>query len=91
MSAKGINRGLVLYGERVPGFKMNYYLRLPDGKRGYAFSRDYTEHTYELCKSGIRIGDLLSTRSRDRGIMLLVKYTLYMMPYLQEYYGLEAA
>ena len=91
MNIKKINRGLVLYGERANGFKINYYLRLPNGGREYAFTKEYTHHTYELCKSGIRVGDLISTRSRRRDVMKLVKYTVYMMPYLQECLGLEAA
>lgn len=70
---------------------IDYYLVLPDQTKLYAFSRTYTHSTYNMCKSGILVNELLGTRSRDTSIMRLVKYTNVMMPYLVEEYGLKTA
>ena len=69
---------------------VDYYLMLPN-ERLYAFSKKYTHHTYELCRSGIQVNDLMNRRSRDFSIMKLVDYTNLMMPYLAEYYDLPCA
>ncbi len=69
---------------------VDYYLILPN-ERLYAFSKRYTHHTYELCRSGIPVNDLMVRRSRDFSIMKLVDYTNLMMPYLAEYYDLPCA
>ena len=50
---------------------IDYFLQMPDGEQIYAFSIIYTDHTYDMCKGGIRINDLLTKRSHDYGIMRL--------------------
>ena len=41
---------------------IDYYLVLPkEQERMYAFSKMYTQATYDLCKSGIRVNDLIIT------------------------------
>lgn len=57
-------------------------------ERIYAFTRPYTDGTYEICKSGIRVNDLSTMRTRDKAVMKLVKYLNVMLPYLREYYDL---
>ena len=66
---------------------IDYYLMMPDGEKIYAFSIIYTDHTYDMCKGGIRINDLLTKRSHDYGIMRLVKRMKFMLPYLKEEYN----
>lgn len=70
---------------------IDYYLVLPNHTKLYAFRRNYTHNTYNMCKSGILVNELLGMRSRDTSIMHLVKYTNVMMPYLVEEYGLRTA
>ena len=65
---------------------LDYYLVLPNGERIYAFSRKYTDNTYHMCKGGIRVNDLLTTRKNDAGVMALVKRLKFMMPYFKEEY-----
>lgn len=66
--------------------KVNYYLIMPDGNRIYAFTRKFTQKTYEMCKGGIRVNDLLTRRSEDYSVMSLIKYLKFMMPYFKEEY-----
>lgn len=70
---------------------IDFYLVTENQDKIYAFSKIYTHRTYELCRSGIRVNDLLTTRSRDTGVMRLVKYTKVIMPYLAEEYCLAVA
>ena len=67
---------------------IDYYITYPGSERIYAFTRKYTQNTYDLCKSGIRINDLSTRRTRDRAVMKLVDYLNIMLPYLCEYYEL---
>ena len=69
---------------------VDYYLVLPN-VRIYAFSKRYTHHSYDMCKAGISVNDLMVTKSRDTGVMRLVNYTNLIMPYLTEYYDLPCA
>ena len=62
----------------------DYYLVLPDGEKIYAFSRKYTDNTYNMCKGGMRLNDLLCTKRHDAGVMALVKRMKFMMPYFKE-------
>ena len=66
---------------------IDYYLQMPNGERIYAFSIIYTDHTYKLCKGGIRINDLLTKRTHDYGVMRLVKRMKFMLPYFKEEYN----
>ena len=68
--------------------KISYYIRTDKNEMLYAFSRNYSRHTYDLCKSGIRVNDLVSRRTRDTAVMNLVNYTNLMLPYLAEIYCL---
>ncbi len=65
---------------------IDYYIVIPDQKEVFAFQRNYTKGTYELCKSGIRVNELTTIRCRDKAIMNLVKYMNKVLPYLVEYY-----
>lgn len=64
------------------------YIEQPGQDRIYAFSKIFTQNTYDMCKSGIRVNELSTKRSRDRGVMRLVNYLNVMLPYLSEYYEL---
>ncbi len=68
---------------------IDYFLIMPGQEEIYAFSRRYTHSTYDLCKSGIRVNEISTRRSRDRGVMGLVNYLNVMLPYLSEYYDLK--
>lgn len=57
----------------------------------YAFSKTYTNNSYDLCKAGIRVNDLISRRTRDTGVMHVVKYTNLLLPYFVEEYALPLA
>ncbi len=70
---------------------IDYYIVQPDKDDIYVFSKAYTQNTYDLCKSGIRINDLTIKRTRDCGVMRLVNYLNLMMPYLCEYYDIPLA
>ncbi len=70
---------------------IDYYLVTESHEKIYAFTRKYANGTYELCKAGIRVNDLLTFRSRDNGVMRLVKYAKVIMPYLAEEYNLKIA
>ena len=70
---------------------IDYYLLTGNEKKIYAFSKVYTHNTYDMCKSGIRVNELMSKRSRDTGIMRLVNYTKLVIPYLAEEYALPLA
>lgn len=65
-----------------------YYLKTDNNDFLYAFSRNYSRHTYDLCKSGIRVNDLIRRRTRDTAVMNLVDYMNLMLPYLAEIYDL---
>jgi hypothetical protein len=69
---------------------IDYYILMPNEKI-YAFSKKYTDGAYDVCKNGIAINDLMTKRSRNTGIMKLVKYTNVIMPYFVEYYGLPVS
>ena len=67
---------------------IDYYIICPGMERVYAFSKKYIQNAYDLCKSGIRINDLSTRKTRDRGVMILVDYLNMMLPYLCDYYEL---
>lgn len=79
---------LVLAVKNFKGEKKltDYYLILPDGEKVYAFSKTYTDNTYNLCKGGMRLNALLGKRTHDTGVMSLVKRMKFMLPYLKEEY-----
>ena len=68
---------------------IDYYIDQPGSGRIYAFTKVFTRNTYDLCKSGIMINELLTKRSKDHGLMRLVKHTKIMLPYLTEFYDLK--
>lgn len=67
---------------------IDFYIDQPGRNRIYAFSKVFTQNTYDLCKSGVRINALSAKRSRDRGVMRLVNYLNLVLPYLSETYSL---
>ena len=71
--------------------KVDYYLITSGNRMIYAFTRNYTNSTYELCKSGIRANDLAAKKSKDVSIMRLVNYYKLMVPYLADEYELKLA
>lgn len=70
---------------------VDYYLQVPNQSNIYAFSKIYTNNSYDLCKAGIRVNDLISRRTRDTGVMRVVKYTNLLLPYFVEEYALPLA
>lgn len=40
---------------------VDYYLQVPNQSNIYAFSKTYTNNSYDLCKAGIRVNDLISS------------------------------
>ena len=68
---------------------IDFYITSPGKEDIYAFSKRYTHTIYDICKSGIRVNEISTKRSRNRSVMGLVKYLNVMLPYLTEYYGLE--
>ncbi len=54
----------------------------------YAFSKPYSYSIYERCKKLSSVNSLVSYRCKNKGIMILVKYTRIMVPYLADYYDL---
>lgn len=90
-------RKVILEGQvRLTGVKnftgkdklIDYYIEQPGQDRIYAFSKTFTQNTYDMCKSGIRVNELSTKRSRDRGVMRLVNYLNVVLPYLSDYYEL---
>lgn len=71
--------------------QIHYYLVTRENEMLYAFSKGYTHRTYDLCKSGIRVNELITKKTRDTGVMNLVNYTNLMLPYLAEIYELPLA
>ncbi len=71
--------------------KLDYYLRTPAGEEFYLFTKKYSFVCYEVCKSGVPINAVLHGRKNNTAFMNLVNYLNYMMPYLIEYYDLNAA
>ncbi len=70
---------------------IDFFITAPGKANIYAFSKKYTNTIYDICKSGIRVNEISTKRSRNRAVMGLVKYLNVMLPYLTEYYGLEVA
>lgn len=68
--------------------KVDYYLITKENEYLYAFTNEYTRNAYDMCKAGIAVNSLIGRRTRDNGIMKLVKRTNRMLPYLAEYYEL---
>ena len=91
MKKLDINKQTKLIAIKNSKSDINYYILTPDNERLYAFTRPYSQKSWDMCKSGIRVNDLITTRTKNTGIMLLVKYTKYIMPYLCEEYGLATA
>lgn len=77
--------------KRPHNWMIDYYLVTPNQERLYAFSRKFTNGAYDLCKSPVFVNDISSLRSMDRGVMKLVNYLNYMLPYLVDYYDLKIA
>ena len=67
--------------------QVDYYIRVK-GEDMYAFTRNFTNGTYDICKSPVTINELIVKKNRDAGVMKLVSYTKLMIPYLAEYYDL---
>ena len=67
---------------------VDYYIVVPGRERIYAFTKRYTHGTYDLCKAGVRMNDLLHKRTTDRKVMELVEHTKFMMGYFIDYYEL---
>ena len=70
---------------------IDYYIEQPGQENIYAFSKVFTQNTYDMCKAGIRVNELSVKRSRDRGVMRLVNYLNVILPYLCEFYEIPVA
>lgn len=67
---------------------IDYYIEQPGQDRIYAFIKIFTQNTYDMCKSGIRVNELSTKRSRDRGVMRLLAVVLlaiFTMPLVGGY------
>ena len=85
-----LTNDVTMYG--VKNFKgedklIDFYVCVK-GSEFYAFTRSYTTGAYDICKSSVRVNDLIGKKNRDKGVMKLVNYTKLMIPYLVEYYDL---
>lgn len=90
MSKKSVKNNVFLVAQKSKrGKKLDYYFELPDGKREYAFTRDYSAICYMTCKSRVPVNQVLFARKRDEKFMGLVKYLNYIMPYFIEYFELD--
>lgn len=69
---------------------LDYYLVLKNGKKYYAFSRDYSRRCHDLCQKIIPINKILRIRENNKAVMNLKKYLGRMMPFLMEYYEISA-
>ena len=93
MKKNGISDNLMLVGtKRETNGKREivYYIR-NNKVMLYAFTRKYSMNTYDLVKSGIRVNELMYLRTRDVGVMNLVKYSKRLIPYLVDFYDLKVA
>ncbi len=89
-----IDSKMVVVGKKnfkVEKKMIDYYLVTSSNEVIYAFSRNYTTGTYDLCKAGIRANDLAGKKSKDTSIMNLVNYYKLMVPYLADEYELKLA
>ena len=50
---------LVAKKSKKSGRKLDYYLRMPNGDEEYAFTRNYSNTCYDICKSGYPINKAL--------------------------------
>lgn len=91
MAKKSVNNNIYLVAQKSDKKerKLDYYLELPNGKREYAFTRNYSAICYMACKSKVPVNRVLYARKRNEAFMGLVKYLNYIMPYFIEYFGLE--
>ena len=72
-------------GERI----IDYYLVSSNGaRRVYAFTRRYTNHSWDLVKCGASVNKILAIHSGDPGVKAVVNQTKRMVPYLVEEYGI---
>ncbi len=70
---------------------IDFFIVVPNKEKIYAFSKRYTNNTYDMCKAGIRVNDLIRRKSRDTGVMRVVNYTNLVLPYLAQEYELPLA
>lgn len=70
---------------------IDYFIDVPGEEKIYVFSKRYSESTYNLCKSGMRLNRLMCTKTRNQPVMQLVKYTRFLLPYLIEEYLIPVA
>ena len=86
-----LSENVKLIAKRGCEGKMNFYLSIPHKSEEYVFTRAYTKMAYKLCKSGIRVNVLLSTRCRSTDVMNLVKYVRHILPSLVDEFELTMA
>ena len=63
---------------------IDFYIKMPSGKEEYLFSKKYSNNSYDLCKGGIRINTLITIKSKDFGVMRVVKHFKRMVPYIKD-------
>jgi len=68
--------------------KLDYFLRCPQGKEFYLFTKNYINRCYDMCKGGIRVNELLCKKSKDFGVMQLVKQIQRYEAYIKYEYEL---
>ena len=82
MKKISIKNNIFMIAKKNGQRKLDYYLKMRDGREYYMFTRDHSASCYEICKSAIPVNKVTA-------IMGLVKYLNFMMPYFVEYYGLK--
>lgn len=68
--------------------KLDYHLHCPNGDAIYLFTKNYVHRCYDMCKGGIRINELLYKKSKDFGVMQLVKQLNRYESYIKYEYEL---
>lgn len=72
-------------GDRV----IDFYLVSSNGaRRIYAFTRKYSNNSWNLVKSGAPVNKIITNHSGDPGVKAVVNQTRRMIPYLVEEYGI---
>lgn len=72
MKKINIDKRIKLIATKNSRSEIDYYIVTPDNERYYAFTKPYSQNSWDICKSGIRIYDLLTTRTKNISVMLLV-------------------
>lgn len=88
---KAKNNVFIVARKNAKTNRLDYYMQLPDRQEEYMFTRNYSTVCYDLCKSGVRLNQMFSVRSRNTAVMNLVDYLRFFCPYFLKELGVAAA